>query len=130
MNVKRKSSSNISPDPDLPEITDDWIAGADLYHGDKLVRRGRPKLESPRQLLSLRLPPQVIACWKASGPGWQDPHGRSSREVRTWTARSRLTILMSRSLESWLVMPDARDPWRARQSINLKRVGKLDMATT
>jgi uncharacterized protein (DUF4415 family) len=71
MSTKQKSSSHISPDPDLPEITDDWIDGADLYHGDKLVRRGRPKLENPRQLLSLRLPPQVIARWKASGPGWQ-----------------------------------------------------------
>jgi len=71
MNAKRKSSSRISPDPDLPEITDEWIAGADLYHGAKLVRRGRPKLDTPRQLLSLRLPPQVIARWKDSGPGWQ-----------------------------------------------------------
>ncbi|MFT4255599.1 MAG: BrnA antitoxin family protein [Pseudoxanthomonas sp.] len=71
MNVKQKNSSRISPDMDLPEITDDWIADADLYHGDKLVRRGRPKLENPRQLLSLRLPPQVIDRWKASGPGWQ-----------------------------------------------------------
>ncbi|MBX3475959.1 MAG: BrnA antitoxin family protein [Dokdonella sp.] len=71
MNAKQKSSHHISPDPDLPEITDDWIAGADLYHGSKLVRRGRPKSENPRQLLSLRLPPQVIARWKASGPGWQ-----------------------------------------------------------
>lgn len=71
MNTKQKNSSHISPDLDPPEITDDWITGADLYHGDKLVRRGRPKLESPRQLLSLRLPPQVIARWKASGPGWQ-----------------------------------------------------------
>jgi hypothetical protein len=71
MNVKQKNFSRTSPDPDLPEITDDWVAGADLYHGDVLVRRGRPKLENPRQLLSLRLPPQVIARWKASGPGWQ-----------------------------------------------------------
>ena len=71
MNANQKNSSPISPDPDLPEITDDWIAGADLYHGEKLVRRGRPKLENPRQLLSLRLPPQIIARWKASGPGWQ-----------------------------------------------------------
>jgi uncharacterized protein (DUF4415 family) len=71
MNVKRKDSSTISPDPDLPEITDDWIAGADQYQGEKLVRRGRPTLEHPRQLLSLRLPPQTIARWKASGPGWQ-----------------------------------------------------------
>ena len=72
MNVKQKNSAPTSLDPDsLPEITDAWIAGADLYNGDKLVRRGRPKLANPRQLLSLRLPPQIIARWKATGPGWQ-----------------------------------------------------------
>jgi uncharacterized protein (DUF4415 family) len=72
MNVKQKSSAPTSLDSDsLPEITDAWIAGADLYSGDKLVRRGRPKLANPRQLLSLRLPPQIIARWKATGPGWQ-----------------------------------------------------------
>ena len=72
MNVKQKNSAPTLPDPDaLPEITEAWIAGADLYHGDKLVRRGRPKLANPRQLLSLRLPPQIIARWKATGPGWQ-----------------------------------------------------------
>ena len=72
MNEKRKNSARSSPDPDsLPEITDAWIVGADLHEGDKLVRRGRPKVAAPRQLLSLRLPPQVIARWKATGPGWQ-----------------------------------------------------------
>jgi uncharacterized protein (DUF4415 family) len=72
MNAKRKGSGPVSPDPDTPpEITEAWIAGADLYEGDRLVRRGRPRLEHPRQLLSLRLPPDVIARWKASGPGWQ-----------------------------------------------------------
>ena len=72
MNVKRKNSTRPSPDPDsLPGITDAWIVGADLHEGDKLVRRGRPKVAAPRQLLSLRLPPQVIARWKATGPGWQ-----------------------------------------------------------
>ncbi len=72
MNVKQKNSSPVLRDSETPpEITDAWIAGADLYHGEKLVRRGRPKLASPRQLLSLRLPPHVIARWKATGPGWQ-----------------------------------------------------------
>jgi uncharacterized protein (DUF4415 family) len=56
---------------DPPEITDKWIAGADVYRGTKLVRRGRLKLQHPRRLMSLRLPPDVIADWKASGPGWQ-----------------------------------------------------------
>ena len=71
MNVKQKNSGPTSDDDSLPEITDDWVAEADLHHGNKLVRRGRPKLANPRQLLSLRLPPRVIARWKATGPGWQ-----------------------------------------------------------
>ena len=72
MNVKQKNSKRTLADSkDLPEITDEWIASADLYNGKTLVRRGRPKLENPRQLLSLRLPPQVIARWKSTGPGWQ-----------------------------------------------------------
>ena len=72
MSAKRKSSSRTSPDLDeVPELDADWIEGADLYNGKKLVRRGRPKLEKPRQLLSLRLPPDLIASWKSSGPGWQ-----------------------------------------------------------
>ncbi len=72
MSAKQKKSNPISLDADTPpEITDAWVSEADLYHGDKLVRRGRPKLENPRQLLSLRLPPVVIERWKATGPGWQ-----------------------------------------------------------
>ena len=55
----------------MSEITDECVAGADLYNGTKLVRHGRPKLDNPRQLLSLRLPPQVIARWQSTGPGWQ-----------------------------------------------------------
>jgi uncharacterized protein (DUF4415 family) len=72
MSAKRKNSGLTSRNREtLPEITDEWIAEADLYDGEKLIRRGRPKLAHPRQLLSLRLPPQVIARWRASGPGWQ-----------------------------------------------------------
>ena len=72
MSAKRKGSVRTSPDLDeVPELGEDWIEAADLYNGKKLVRRGRPKLEKPRQLLSLRLPPDVIASWKSSGPGWQ-----------------------------------------------------------
>lgn len=72
MSGKRKKSGRSSPERDeAPEITEGWVASADLYHGKKLVRRGRPKLVNPRKLLSLRLPPEVIADWKATGPGWQ-----------------------------------------------------------
>jgi uncharacterized protein (DUF4415 family) len=72
MSAKRKGSGHTSAVlSDPPEITDEWIAGADVYRGAKLVRRGRPKLQHPRRLLSLRLPPEVIANWKATGAGWQ-----------------------------------------------------------
>jgi len=72
MSGKPKGSGRTSPtSSDPPEITEEWLSGASIYHGKNLVRRGRPKLQHPRQLLSLRLPPQVIASWKATGPGWQ-----------------------------------------------------------
>ena len=72
MSAKPKKSSRTSLSRDeAPEITAAWVAGADLRRGNKLIRRGRPPLENPKQLLSLRLAPEVIAGWKATGPGWQ-----------------------------------------------------------
>lgn len=72
MSAKRNDSDHTSPIlTDPPEITDEWLAGADLHHGKRLVRSGRPKLAHPRKLLSLRLPPEIISSWKATGPGWQ-----------------------------------------------------------
>jgi uncharacterized protein (DUF4415 family) len=72
MSAKRKKSVPSSAKADnLPEITEEWLAGADQYDGKKLVRRGRPPTGNPRKLLSLRLQPQIIEKWKASGPGWQ-----------------------------------------------------------
>jgi uncharacterized protein (DUF4415 family) len=39
---------------------------------ERLLRpRGRPKSANPRTLIALRLPPETLAAWKASGPGWQ-----------------------------------------------------------
>lgn len=50
---------------DLPELTDDMLKRAVVKRG------GRPRSENPRQLISLRLPPEVIERWRATGPGWQ-----------------------------------------------------------
>ena len=50
---------------DLPELTDDMLKRAIVIKG------GRPKSENPRQLISLRLPPEVIERWRSTGPGWQ-----------------------------------------------------------
>ncbi len=50
---------------ELPELTDDMLARAVVKKG------GRPRSPNPRQLISLRLPADVIARWRATGPGWQ-----------------------------------------------------------
>lgn len=44
--------------------------------GDKAARtmlkpRGRPKSGNARTPISIRLPPETLARWKATGPGWQ-----------------------------------------------------------
>lgn len=40
----------------------------------------------------------------------------------------RLSKAVGRTPESWLVMQDAHDLWLARQSVDLARVGKLQLA--
>jgi uncharacterized protein (DUF4415 family) len=60
----------IDPD-DAPELTDEHFERADVYRGETLVRRGRPKLERPKQAVKLRLDQDVLDHFRASGPGWQ-----------------------------------------------------------
>ena len=50
---------------ELPELTDDMLGCAVVKKG------GRPKSANPRQLISLRLPVDVVSRWRATGPGWQ-----------------------------------------------------------
>ena len=54
-----------------PELTDDWFREADTFDGPKILRRGRPKSESPKQAVSIRLSPEVLDFFKAGGKGWQ-----------------------------------------------------------
>ena len=65
--LKRVDAHVVKPHEykELPELTEDMLALATLKKG------GRPKSVSPRQMISLRLPPDVIERWKATGPGWQ-----------------------------------------------------------
>ena len=56
---------------EAPELTEEQFARADLYHGDKLIRRGRPPLDRPKEAVKLRLSPDVLDHFRAGGPGWQ-----------------------------------------------------------
>jgi uncharacterized protein (DUF4415 family) len=80
---KKKSVSKkpwVDPD-DAPELTREWFETADLYHGDKLIRRGRPKSPQPKEAVSLRLDPDVLAHFRDTGPGWQSRINAALRKV-------------------------------------------------
>ena len=49
-----------------------WGAEAMPELADSIKRsRGRPKLDKPKVLVSLRLDPDVLEKFKATGKGWQ-----------------------------------------------------------
>lgn len=56
---------------DAPELTDAFFAAATIRDGKRIVRRGRPKLTDPKQLVSIRFPADMLARLRATGPGWQ-----------------------------------------------------------
>ena len=56
---------------DAPELPDDFFETADFYIGDKLIRRGRPRSERPKEAVKLRLSGEVLDHFRAGGPGWQ-----------------------------------------------------------
>jgi uncharacterized protein (DUF4415 family) len=80
--MKRKSAAGASiwVDPDdAPELTDEHFVKADIYEGERLVRRGRPFAENPKRQISLRVDAEVLERYRATGPGWQ---GRMNAALR------------------------------------------------
>jgi uncharacterized protein (DUF4415 family) len=69
------------PDDESPELTEEFFRNArpaeEVIPGiveaaERLrVRLGRPKLEHPKEHVSLRLDPVIIKAFKEDGPGWQ-----------------------------------------------------------
>jgi hypothetical protein len=66
----------VDPD-DAPELADEWFQGADFYEGGRLVRRSRPVGEK----VILQIDPEVLAYFRAGGPGWQSRVNQASRRA-------------------------------------------------
>ena len=87
MTESNANSRNIWDDDDLPEWTDDQFARAQLSHGGRvlrpahgtLTRVGRPTSEFPKRQVTLRLDPDVLDSFRATGKGWQS---RINAELR------------------------------------------------
>ena len=79
----------IASDPDAPEATDDQLAQARpfteafpaLAEAMRKNARGRPKAGNPKVAVSLRLDQDVVARFKADGPGWQTRINSALREA-------------------------------------------------
>jgi uncharacterized protein (DUF4415 family) len=97
MSERRDDTTRSWNDPDdAPEWEDDVFERAELAIGGKVVReatgtltrRGRPPIgDAPKQQVTLRLPREVIAHFKAEGPGWQARIGEVLRRHVGSTAR-------------------------------------------
>lgn len=75
---ERRIQRQIAADPDAPEATDEDLSRAKPFDEvfpqfAQAIRRarGRPPVDSPKQQISLRLDPDVIAAYKRTGKGWQ-----------------------------------------------------------
>ncbi|EJL33783.1 hypothetical protein PMI01_01937 [Caulobacter sp. AP07] len=77
-NVKDTKAPWVDPD-DAPEWSDEVFERAEIKDGNRQVRaatgtltkRGRPKLETPKKQVTLRLDQTVIDKLREGGPGWQ-----------------------------------------------------------
>ena len=69
MSANKKSLKPDWQDPDdVPDLsTPEWQAIIDKVP----VRRGRPPLDEPKVSTTIRLDADVLAAYRAEGPGWQ-----------------------------------------------------------
>ncbi|MPM20177.1 hypothetical protein SDC9_66606 [bioreactor metagenome] len=79
----------IASDPDAPEATDEQLSQAKSFDeafpalADAMRKNvgGRPKSANPKVAVSLRLDQEIVARFKATGPGWQTRMNDALREA-------------------------------------------------
>jgi uncharacterized protein (DUF4415 family) len=86
-NTKPASEPWNDPDDDYVEWSEEMFRAAAIYEGGKLIRPangtlksiGRPLSDNPKKQVTLRLDPDVIEKFRATGKGWQS---RINAELR------------------------------------------------
>ena len=83
MQMKKRITKRKWTDPDdAPHLDREWFARGEIREGDKLIRRGRPKsATATKEAVSLRLDPEVVQHFRATGPGWQSRINAALRKV-------------------------------------------------
>lgn len=70
----------VDPD-DAPELGKDWFDNAEVKVAGKLVRKGGRPRGSNKEQVSLRLDKDVVAKFRAGGPGWQSRMNEALRKA-------------------------------------------------
>ncbi|RWX74375.1 hypothetical protein EPK99_24625 [Neorhizobium lilium] len=81
----------IASDPDAPEASDEELAQAKPFReafpnlaasiDGEIAKRGRPKAEQTKQSVTIRLDPDLVEHYKATGKGWQSRMNDDLRKV-------------------------------------------------
>jgi uncharacterized protein (DUF4415 family) len=66
---------------EIPELTEEDFARGVWHIGGKPVPRGRPKSPNPKEHVNMRLDRDVLAHFRAGGPGWQSRINAALRKV-------------------------------------------------
>jgi uncharacterized protein (DUF4415 family) len=81
--------AEIAADPENPEWTDENFKNARPFPEvfpelmESLNRaRGRPRLETPKKLVTLRLDQDVVDKFRATGKGWQSRINEALRQAK------------------------------------------------
>ncbi|MFB6349510.1 BrnA antitoxin family protein [Moraxella sp. ZJ142] len=69
--MNEKLTAFMPPLDDAPELDDAFFATADVYHGSRLIKKGRPRKDKHKISTTLRLDQKVIDYFKADGKGYQ-----------------------------------------------------------
>jgi uncharacterized protein (DUF4415 family) len=56
---------------EAPVLTKEMLDRAEIRHGPKIIKRGRPPLDHPKEAIKLRIDHDVLAAYRRTGSGWQ-----------------------------------------------------------
>ena len=121
------ASGWVDPD-DAPVLTREWFERADLHQGDKIVRRGRPKSDNPKEAVNLRLGCRAVVSRTSPdvkrAEAWLKAHGASLHRFEAEQDHSKGAVLSSHPAALRHLPPEGEGPSPAGRGTAAERQGE------